>query len=150
MDAGDIFTFLIIAIPVGAAIIDKVLKSAGKTGPGKSVFGPAEVFPEIEPDATETTRADYDGKSSSVSYDYVPDVVPDRNVSHSPKVQELLSGGYKSIGEMLRDKQQSAFGKSVSKEHSVRASAPAEGKGLYVDKKNLVIYSEIMKPKYME
>ena len=54
-------------------------------------------------------------------------------------VKELLEGGYRSVRDIIRERQQ---------KESVRPKESGTKSGFDIDPEKLVVYSEIMKPKW--
>lgn len=173
MDLGDILTWLIILIPLIGKLIEIILKSAGKPQAAKKVEEIVKEFSHDDPDdeqddvpASDTVGAPVGGLVGNTAGGSADDSVgdfADEPVSWSaddfaevpvgepvpafaseavPTVfsapSELLEGGYRSIKDIINDRK-SAMDKAGNDE--VVKKEP-------IDPKKLVIYSEIMKPKY--
>lgn len=139
MDLGTILTLLVILFAIVGPVIEKKLKQAGK-------IVQARQFREIMDTVTGSREDDEQETAASPSAGAAPAVRPDTvgNVDANHPVlqdipQELLEGGYRSVKDIIADRRKRSAG-----------TKPAAGpvKKLEIDPKKLVIYSEIMKPKF--
>lgn len=140
MDIETILTILIILLPVAAKLIDKLLKSAGKNDFPSAGTGPVQEMSRNDGGSMQEAQVRQSQPAA------VPAVSPVHEASAPAAVrpivpegrEDLLEGGYKSVKDMIRERQ------SVRKAGQVQEKK----KSLVLDKRNLVIYSEIMTPKY--
>lgn len=117
MSVFEIIVLILVILGIVGKQIDASLKKAGNAGTGKE-------------DAREPFCVD------DCEQDAVPEDEPEPFLPSECPDPELLEGGYRSIKDIIRDRQ----AKIEKKENA--------GRTLDIDPKKLVIYSEIMKTKF--
>lgn len=130
MDTGTILAILIVVLSLASSLVTRLLKNAA----GRSLEnGPAAVTDEDSPEPLQPAEAQrQSGSETSSAPAWKPEVaaynIPD----------DLLDGGYKSVKDIVKERK--------SRVPAARQDSP--GNRLVIDKKKLVIYSEIMKTKF--
>ena len=126
MDTGTLLAIIIVLLSMAVSLVNKVLKKAG----------------ELNVPKDDGTLPDFMSVPETVS---VPESAPDMQHPVSLSPQEPSSPK-----QAPATSKQSAFRQTSSHKPSVATSVPEspKGGGLSIDKKKLVIYSEIMKPKW--
>lgn len=140
-----ILSLLIVALPVVAKAIEKSLVKAGRQGSAqkvkqfRQVVGPAEAVAPADHTFYETVSVDYVYGDADTAAD--DDTDAGREVS-STVPHELLEGGYKSVKDIIAERRMA--------DQQTRLSVPAqdEPSKIEIDPKKLILYSEIMKPKF--
>lgn len=143
MDGGTLITVIMaLAVAFAGTLIDKSLKKAGRGSAGRPL-------PQDDPDLSLPVQPEL----SEIPHDfpYAPAMTgtdpADPSPANTPQSagvfrnvpEDLLSGGYKSVRDIRKEKS----GKIVPADKT----APASGK-LHIDRKKLIVYSEIMNPKW--
>lgn len=132
-----ILTVFIVLVPIFGKLVEKSLKSAGRTDMQKKVHDALEPLYEDDEDKDDAWR------EIESDVETVPDAVLEPVSESAPQLSveqpaaELLEGGYRSIKDIIRERQ--------SKNN---ASEQPGKKRLDIDPEKLVIYSEIMNPKF--
>ena len=141
MDFGTILTLLILILGVAGPVIEKRLKKAGKVDQARKLRDVLDtVLSKDEAEKEEAPEAEPGpGKvlpTPPVTTEKYDPGMPYTTFSVSP---ELLEGGYRSVKEIAEERRRKYAQSEVKLEpcHS-----------LEIDPKKLVIYSEIMKPKF--
>ena len=125
MDTGTLLAIIIVLLSMAVSLVNKVLKKAG----------------ELNVPKDDGTLPDFMPVPETVS---VPESAPDMQHPVSLSPQEPSSPK-----QAPATSKQSAFRQTSSHKPSVATSESESPKGgLSIDKKKLVIYSEIMKPKW--
>lgn len=161
MDAGTILTLLVVVLTVAGPAIEKMLKKAGKVDKAKKVRKIVDTFSTDKDEEWGNASSPYDPGSEfgpepamqwpaggdvvsaddtmpeEVSRPVVPAAAEVRNTP--PVSSELLEGGYRSVRDIIRERQQ---------KESVRPKESGTKSGFDIDPEKLVVYSEIMKPKW--
>lgn len=138
MDAGTIISLLIILLSVAAGVVEKILKNAGKTDNARKVREFSKMFTGEEQETESNT--DFPRRENPAPVAPVEQISPVRAdvprsapKAQTPAVTEYYSG-------RLTGSQESDSKKSAEKRKN-------DGK---LDPKKLIVYSEIMKPKFSE
>lgn len=136
---GTILGLLLLLVPLFAKLIEKVLQNAGRADAARKVREMADVFSEMKQEYRE------DEASGQLPPDPLPqyqssvssDIPLSENIYALPQTSELLEGGYRSIKDIVSERAVKSGGQdSAGPDHQ------SSGK---LDKKKLIIYSEIMK-----
>lgn len=144
MDVGTILTLLAIILAIAGPVIEKKLKKAGKVEQSREFRSLMDTITgDKEENAPEYESGQEAGSRSAIPLPEVPDVqeFPSSSgsiVSSRTVPQELLEGGYRSIRDIMAERH---------KKSSDDIPEAAENK-FSIDPKKLVVYSEIMKPKF--
>lgn len=131
MDTGTILAILIVVLSLASSLVTRLLKNAA----GRSLEnGPAAVTDEdssepLQP-ATVQRQAGSETFATSVRK-------PEAGTAYNIP-DDLLDGGYKSVKDIVEER----------KRRVPAARQDSPGNRLVIDKKKLVIYSEIMKTKF--
>lgn len=137
MDIGTIFGLLLLLLPVAAKMIEKSLAKAGNTGGAKKMRDFADMFGDDSHDdgdveTKEVFPALMPGEEYTATF-------TDDAVSGEPDRMPLPEeGGYRSVEEMIKERFHASSDQDQGPEH----------KTMGIDPKKLIIYSEIMKPKF--
>lgn len=150
MDGGILLAIIVVVLSMAMSLVNKVLKKAGEI----NIPGPGQSDPDASPAAPEPTLVS--SPSPVLSSAAVP------SVGESPassSAAELSAGGQQSFPSAPL----SALPSARSSVHNVSSRTPALAKSqrgpsqepqsprkFTLDKKNLIIYSEIMTPKYLK
>ena len=133
MDAGTILTLLVVVLTIAGPAIEKMLKKAGKVDHARKV---REIVDTFSPDRG-------DGPDNAPRPASVPESGPEPEAAETRSAfqvpSELLEGGYRSVRDIIRERQQ---------KEAMKQTEPGPAPRLDIDPAKLVIYSEIMKPKW--
>lgn len=120
MDGGILLAIIVVVLSMAMSLVNKVLKKAGEI----NIPGPGQSDPDASPAAPEPTLV------SS----------PSPAASPSPV---LSSAAVPSAGESSRTP-------ALAKSQREPSQEPQTPRKFILDKRNLIIYSEIMTPKYLK
>ena len=126
MDGGILLAIIVVVLSMAMSLVNKVLKKAGEI----NIPGPGQSDPDASPAAPEPTLV------SSPS----PAASPSPVTSPSPA---LSSAAVPSAGESSRTP-------ALAKSQREPSQEPQTPRKFILDKRNLIIYSEIMTPKYLK
>lgn len=132
-----IITLLFILLPVIFKLIEKKLKDSSKAQQADAVREIADLFKEEEEPVKEEERVD----------DVRQPVKPASVVVLPPVAPKQEYKSYQTVAQQRVEVKNKTVSKASSPKKSV---AEKKDKKIKIDPKNLVIYSEIMKPKYKE
>ena len=141
MDIGTIITLLVIVLGAAGPLIEKQLKKAGKVDQARKFRDIIQTVTGEEDEKEDSTTARVPEQAAASAPVSASQAVPvSQESTDTVQMQippELLEGGYRSVKDIARERRQAAA-----------ESAAPEKRGLEIDPKKLVVYSEIMKPKF--
>lgn len=162
MDGGILLAIIVVVLSMAMSLVNKVLKKAGEI----NIPGPGQSDPDASPAAPEPTLVSSPSPAASPS----PVTSPSPALSSaavssagespaSSSAAELSAGGPQAFPSAPL----SALPSARSSVHNVSSRTPALAKSqrepsqepqtprkFILDKRNLIIYSEIMTPKYLK
>lgn len=164
MDIGIVITLLVFLLSIAGPVIEKQLKKAGKVEQAKTVRKITEALSgddreeKTVPSSTEAndvreirTESAVPPKTPASS----PVLRPEMNAGHSPEADaraEVLALALEKYRARQKAKELELAEKTGPKSSSVKHAQPKEHlpseRKLDIDPRKLVLYSEIMKPKF--
>lgn len=142
-DLGTILTLLLVVLPMAAGLIEKLLKAAGKTGAAGKMKDLAEMF-----DSKDSSEDGEQAAGNPHGQQPVPAGAPAGQpapvTTHSrqaaPKPVRHVQPARPTVEKTVPDVK--------AKAESPAADEEVAEKKPFIDKKKLIIYSEILKPKF--
>lgn len=166
MDIGIVITLLIFLLSIAGPVIEKQLRKAGKVEQAKTLRKITDTISGDErEEKTGPSSADVPSVPEARTDTYVQ-TVPDTNVPGAAPVTDSgqddgnmpdvrAKAWTEAMERYIARNKSRAMGpgdvsrmKTVAKSHARTGELPAEKKKLDIDLRKLVIYSEIMKPKF--
>lgn len=152
-DLGTILTLLLVVLPMAAGLIEKLLKAAGKTGAAGKMKDLAEMFDSKDSsDDAEQAAGNPHGQQPVPAG--VPAGQPAPATAHSAQPAPVMTHSRQAAPKPLHQMQPArpTVEKPVPnvkpKTGSPAADEAVAEKKPFIDKKKLIIYSEILKPKF--
>lgn len=167
MDIGIVITLLIFLLSIAGPVIEKQLKKAGKVEQARTLRKITDaVSGDGNEETAETSSADVpespeirteEGSRSTVSAPSAPAArqamfagqSPDTSADARAEVMAMALEKYRAR-KKAKELEQTGLSrlKSASRTHAQPQEQPSEKRKLDIDPRKLVIYSEIMKPKF--
>lgn len=144
MDVGTVLTLLAIILAIAGPVIEKKLKKAGKVDQAREFRNLMDTITRDKAEDAPEYESSQEAPARPISYlpetqdAYELPSFSDSTVSGQGVPQELLEGGYRSVRDIMAERH---------KKSSDDIPDAAEKK-FSIDPKKLVVYSEIMKPKF--
>ena len=148
-DLGTILTLLLVVLPMAAGLIEKLLKAAGKTGAAGKMKDLAEMF-----DSKDSSEDGGQAAGNPHGQQPVPAGQPAPVTTHSrqpaPATTHSRQAAPKPLSQMqpARPTVEKPVPDVKPKTESPAADEEVAEKKPFIDKKKLIIYSEILKPKF--
>lgn len=152
-DLGTILTLLLVVLPMAAGLIEKLLKAAGKTGAAGKMKDLAEMF-----DSKDSSEDGEQAAGNPHGQQPVPAGAPAGQpapaTAHSAQPAPVMTHSPQAAPKPLHQMQPTrpTVEKPVPnvkpKTGSPAADEAVAEKKPFIDKKKLIIYSEILKPKF--
>ena len=152
-DLGTILTLLLVVLPMAAGLIEKLLKAAGKTGAAGKMKDLAEMF-----DSKDSSEDGEQAAGTPHGQQPVPAGAPAGQpapaTAHSGQPAPVMTHSRQAAPKPLHQMQPArpTVEKPVPnvkpKTGSPAADEAVAEKKPFIDKKKLIIYSEILKPKF--
>lgn len=152
-DLGTILTLLLVVLPMAAGLIEKLLKAAGKTGAAGKMKDLAEMF-----DSKDSSEDGEQAAGNPHGQQPVPAGAPAGQpapaTAHSARPAPVITHSRQAAPKPLHQMQPArpTVEKPVPnvkpKTGSPAADEAVAEKKPFIDKKKLIIYSEILKPKF--
>lgn len=152
-DLGTILTLLLVVLPMAAGLIEKLLKAAGKTGAAGKMKDLAEMF-----DSKDSSEDGEQAAGNPHGQQPVPAGAPAGQpapaTAHSaqpaPATTHSRQAAPKPLHQMqpARPTVEKPVPNVKPKTGSPAADEAVAEKKPFIDKKKLIIYSEILKPKF--
>lgn len=152
-DLGTILTLLLVVLPMAAGLIEKLLKAAGKTGAAGKMKDLAEMF-----DSKDSSEDGEQAAGNPHGQQPVPAGAPagqpapvTANVGQpAPATAHAGQAAPKPQHQMqpARPTVEKPVPNVKPKTENPAADEAVAGKKPFIDKKKLIIYSEILKPKF--
>ncbi len=152
-DLGTILTLLLVVLPMAAGLIEKLLKAAGKTGAAGKMKDLAEMF-----DSKDSSEDGEQAAGNPHGQQPVPAGAPAGQpapaTAHSAQPAPVITHSRPAAPKPLHQMQPArpTVEKPVPnvkpKTGSPAADEAVAEKKPFIDKKKLIIYSEILKPKF--
>lgn len=152
-DLGTILTLLLVVLPMAAGLIEKLLKAAGKTGAAGKMKDLAEMF-----DSKDSSEDGEQAAGNPHGQQPVPAGAPAGQpapaTAHSAQPAPVMTHSRQAAPKPLHQMQPArpTVEKPVPnvkpKTGSPAADEAVAEKKPFIDKKKLIIYSEILKPKF--
>lgn len=152
-DLGTILTLLLVVLPMAAGLIEKLLKAAGKTGAAGKMKDLAEMF-----DSKDSSEDGGQAAGNPHGQQPVPAGAPAGQPApatvHSGQPAPVMTHSRQAAPKPLHQMQPArpTVEKPVPnvkpKTGSPAADEAVAEKKPFIDKKKLIIYSEILKPKF--
>ena len=152
-DLGTILTLLLVVLPMAAGLIEKLLKAAGKTGAAGKMKDLAEMF-----DSKDSSEDGEQAAGNPHGQQPVPAGTPAGQpapaTAHSAQPAPVMTHSRQAAPKPLHQMQPArpTVEKPVPnvkpKTGSPAADEAVAEKKPFIDKKKLIIYSEILKPKF--
>lgn len=152
-DIGTILTLLLVVLPMAAGLIEKLLKAAGKTGAAGKMKDLAEMF-DSKDSSEDGEQAAGDPHGQQPVPAGAPAGQPAPATAHSAQPAPVMTHSPQAAPKPLHQMQPArpTVEKPVPnvkpKTGSPAADEAVAEKKPFIDKKKLIIYSEILKPKF--
>lgn len=152
-DLGTILTLLLVVLPMAAGLIEKLLKAAGKTGAAGKMKDLAEMF-DSKDSSEDGEQAAGDPHGQQPVPAGAPAGQPAPATAHSAQPAPVMTHSPQAAPKPLHQMQPTrpTVEKPVPnvkpKTGSPAADEAVAEKKPFIDKKKLIIYSEILKPKF--
>ena len=152
-DLGTILTLLLVVLPMAAGLIEKLLKAAGKTGAAGKMKDLAEMF-DSEDSSEDGEQAAGNPHGQQPVPAGAPAGQPAPATAHSAQPAPVMTHSPQAAPKPLHQMQPArpTVEKPVPnvkpKTGSPAADEAVAEKKPFIDKKKLIIYSEILKPKF--
>ncbi len=152
-DLGTILTLLLVVLPMAAGLIEKLLKAAGKTGAAGKMKDLAEMF-DSKDSSEDGEQAAGDPHGQQPVPAGAPAGQPAPATAHSAQPAPVMTHSPQAAPKPLHQMQPArpTVEKPVPnvkpKTGSPAADEAVAEKKPFIDKKKLIIYSEILKPKF--
>ena len=152
-DLGTILTLLLVVLPMAAGLIEKLLKAAGKTGAAGKMKDLAEMF-DSKDSSEDGEQAAGDPHGQQPVPAGAPAGQPAPGTAHSAQPAPVMTHSPQAAPKPLHQMQPTrpTVEKPVPnvkpKTGSPAADEAVAEKKPFIDKKKLIIYSEILKPKF--
>ena len=142
-DLGTILTLLLVVLPMAAGLIEKLLKAAGKTGAAGKMKDLAEMF-----DSKDSSEDGEQAAGNPHGQQPVPAGAPAGQPA--PATTHSRQAAPKPLHQMqpARPTVEKPVPNVKPKTESPAADEEVAEKKPFIDKKKLIIYSEILKPKF--
>lgn len=142
-DLGTILTLLLVVLPMAAGLIEKLLKAAGKTGAAGKMKDLAEMF-----DSKDSSEDGEQAAGNPHGQQPVPAGAPAGQPA--PATVHSRPAAPKPLHQMqpARPTVEKPVPNVKPKTGSPAADEAVAEKKPFIDKKKLIIYSEILKPKF--
>ena len=152
-DLGTILTLLLVVLPMAAGLIEKLLKAAGKTGAAGKMKDLAEMF-DSKDSSEDGEQAAGNPHGQQPVPAGAPAGQPAPGTAHSAQPAPVMTHSPQAAPKPLHQMQPTrpTVEKPVPnvkpKTGSPAADEAVAEKKPFIDKKKLIIYSEILKPKF--
>ena len=152
-DLGTILTLLLVVLPMAAGLIEKLLKAAGKTGAAGKMKDLAEMF-DSEDSSEDGEQAAGNPHGQQPVPAGAPAGQPAPATAHSARPAPVITHSRQAAPKPLHQMQparptvEQPVPNVKPKTGSPAADEAVAEKKPFIDKKKLIIYSEILKPKF--